>query len=337
MDRRRVKRILGYIREGNWRPFYTFFMFAILKALTRLHNKAFDKRNAIMVMEEDWDYLIVLDACRYDFFKEAVGKEVNYVISGGSMTEEWLEWNFGGHFKDVIYIAGNPYFASVRLIETFGFNPFFKVEEVWDYGWDESVKTIPPQQVTRAALNTLSKFPEKRLIIHYMQPHRPFFTNKRFLEAEGHRSQRHTGEAITRDRAKNIRTGAHELVWGGTGLEWRAQELVWRGDASVEEYREAYMENLRLVMEEVDKLQENLAGRVVVTADHGEFLGELQLLGHHRGVRAKELVKVPWYVLKDDRVDGNEAVKRQIIDRKLVAEKDKVRDRITKLKESGKL
>jgi len=121
----------------------------------RIVNRNYSVKNAVRVMDEQWDYLIILDACRYDVFADIVDKNVGFVISGGSTTYEWLEWNFNGRYKDVIYIAGNPHFATANLVKTFGFNPFFKVIEVWDYGWDKKLKTVPPKEVTDAAIKTL--------------------------------------------------------------------------------------------------------------------------------------------------------------------------------------
>ena len=78
-----------------------------------------------------------------------------------------MKCNFRGKYKDVIYIAGNPHFASAHLKKTFAFNPFHIVKEVWDYGWDNTLKTVPPEEVTIAALDTLKSSPNKRMIIHY--------------------------------------------------------------------------------------------------------------------------------------------------------------------------
>src|SRR6056297_529711 len=49
------------------------------------------------VMDEDWDNLIILDACRYDMFAEQVDLdgELESRISLGSTSEEFLEQNFG--------------------------------------------------------------------------------------------------------------------------------------------------------------------------------------------------------------------------------------------------
>lgn len=238
-------------------------------------------------MEGDWDYLIVLDACRYDIFKKIVDKDAGYVISGGHWTQQWLEWNFNGRYTDVVYIAGNPHLASLNLRKTFGFNPFYKVDEVWKYGWDDSLRTVPPEEVTKAACKMLDRFPEKRMIIHYNQPHAPYLTDQA-LNPIG-RPPLHTTEQVLSigsqpERPKNIYKIAEE------------------GMISTKRMKKAYEKNLKLVMEEVRKLVEELHGKVILTADHGEMLGEYGVFGHnHQWLKVKEELVVPWYTIKNEK------------------------------------
>lgn len=313
MNIQRIKRILGYIKEGNVTPFYIQFL---RKIIWLLHHKDFGKRNAVKVMGEDWDYLIILDACRYDMFKEVVDEKANYVISGGSTTQEWQIWNFGGKYKDVVYIAGNPHFASAHLKKNFGFNPFYRVEEVWDYGWDSSVKTVPPEEVTIAALNTLKSFPEKKMIIHYNQPHHPFLSDKELIKRD---------DGIWHTLEGGLWGGRKETVW----------DLAKRGEVSIERVKEAYKGNLKIVMEEVKKITEELHGRVILTSDHGNLVGEYGLYGHYGNLRTEQLVKVPWVILKDEKKEifrgYRELVKRGIDEKEIVKEK------IKKLRVVGKI
>ena len=41
------------------------------------------KSRAVRVMEEEWDYLVILDACRLDLFREVVDPQCPSVLSGG--------------------------------------------------------------------------------------------------------------------------------------------------------------------------------------------------------------------------------------------------------------
>ena len=70
------------------------------------------------VMKESWDYLIVLDACRHDYFKLEYEKffqgELENRISLGSATPEWCRKQFKGYFPDVIYVSG-AYFVYLSI------------------------------------------------------------------------------------------------------------------------------------------------------------------------------------------------------------------------------
>jgi hypothetical protein len=302
-----VRRLLTYIRKGDFTPFYTWFLG---KSVWPLIHGDLSKSNAVRVMEENWDYLIVLDACRYDTFREVVDAGANYVISGGTHTQGWLKWNFRKKYKDVIYIAGNPHFASAHLKKTLGFNPFYMVEEVWDYGWDSNLKTVPPGQATDAALRTLRRYPEKRMIVHYNQPHHPFLGDKELTERDD--GTWHTLE---------------EGLWGGQ--KTTVWTLARQGKMSIDRVEKAYRGNLKIVMKEVDRLKEKLPARVILTADHGDLFGEWGLYGHGSPLRVEGLVKVPWVILKDE--------KRQRMYNKLDIEKRRMKAKIVKLKESGNL
>jgi len=65
---------------------------------------------------------------------------------------------------------------------------------------------------------------------------------------------------------------------------------------------EAYRENLRIVLEEVEDLLDTFDGRTIVTADHGEMLGDrhkyvpVKDYGHHVGIFNEPTTKVPMHV-----------------------------------------
>lgn len=295
-------------------PFTVLYIWVLGKLLKTLPNRGPSKEKAVRVMQRNWDYLIVLDACRCDFFREVIDGSAGCVISGGSYTQEWTEWNFDGDHDDIVYIAGNPHLASLKLKKTFGFIPFHEVAEVWDYGWDEAVKTVPPREVSAAALSFLDRYPEKRMIIHYNQPHHPFLADEELIRMDA--GAWHT--------LKGRR-------WGG--VKTTAYDLATKGKIPGGRIRQAYRENLKLVMQEVRKLTEKLNGKVIVTADHGDFLGEYGLYGHF-GLRAKELVKVPWYVLKDE--EGEKRPAKERAGHKHRNLKEQVRERLDKLKVAEK-
>ncbi len=279
------------------------------------------RQEPVMVMQERWDYLIVLDACRYDYF-EKVWR--NYFETGrlsrrssiGAATLEWRDKSFTGFYDDVVYVSANPYINSVKAIGGFlGSEHFHKVYDVWQRHWDEEFGTVRPGVVTRAALGVLKKHKDKRLIIHYLQPHAPY------LSLEG----KTAGFPIP-----NMETDS--VIWGIRGLradskfqrkalrwllplfkknhilgdhpEWFLRQFLRMNpktpmDAVRRQHGRkglvrAYRANLELVMIQVARLVEHLSGRIVITADHGEQLGEGRCYTHPGGSDSPYLRDVPW-------------------------------------------
>ena len=152
-------------------------------------------RQKDLIWNTNWKYLIILDACRYDYFQKVYKKylngELKKVISPASETREWLKEIFRGKIHaDIIYISANPYINS-KGITIGGFNPkrylkFYRVLDVWDWGWNEILGTVHPEEVNKATLEALRKYPGKRFIIHSVQPHRPYLIlAPRFLNKVG--------------------------------------------------------------------------------------------------------------------------------------------------------
>lgn len=80
-------------------------------------------------------------------------------------------------------------------------------------------------------------------------------------------------------------------------------DLAEMGEATQSEVREAYKSNLRYVLRKVDNFVENLEGKTVITADHGDLLGENGLYGHYlHESEIRQLRVVPWDIL-GDRID----------------------------------
>jgi hypothetical protein len=84
---------------------------------------------------------------------------------------------------------------------------------------------------------------------------------------------------------------------------------MWR-TYGVEGLREAYSENLKIVLEHattlcVKILQHNPSARIVVTSDHGDFLGENGNFDHYPGSKDSLLLEVPWLKVKNTKNVGN--------------------------------
>lgn len=140
-------------------------------------------------MEQDWRQLIVLDACRYDVFEKVFRKYVSGKLEkvitpavnvgrDAFATREWCEAVFKETYKDTIYISGNPGIPHFPAWDFSIKDRFFKITDAWKRGWNEETRTVSPKVVSQIAQKTKKKYPAKRLIVHYMQPHAPYISLK---------------------------------------------------------------------------------------------------------------------------------------------------------------
>ncbi|MBS3816352.1 MAG: hypothetical protein KGY76_02180 [Candidatus Thermoplasmatota archaeon] len=266
-----------------------------------------------LVNDSQWKYLVVLDACRYDYFKKycefdgQLKKVRSPAFNGtGAPTSVWYRNVFDKRYDDVIHISSHPRVNSMMEVEGFkGFEHFHKVIDVWDTGWNEEYGTVLPETVTKEGLKTVKKNPEKRFIFHYMQPHTPYLT----LDPPSTKKKREPGSrtSFTR-RVRNFAVKkARTFIGDKKAVDLMAMlglpPLSPMDDAlrkvGEEGVKEAYKENLLIALETVRTLIEELEGKMVITADHGELLGEKGRYGHEfEGF--DELEMVPWFVLEGD-------------------------------------
>jgi hypothetical protein len=244
---------------------------AILSAANRqVHTRGGYRKpnpNGVDMFSEDWDYLIILDACRADIFREECSLSGETVVrtSKGSASKEFIRANFADRdLRDTIYVSANQWYGLLEdelNCELFRYHPT-------DRDLCDGL-TSSPETVVENTCDLAAEHPNKRVVVHFMQPHDPFigeFGRSVFKEAEG-------------------------------GL----RAVVNESGASDSDLRKAYRENLNLVLEAVEELFDRLSGRFVVTADHGELLGEresplpVKSYGHPPGVYCPELVNVPWH------------------------------------------
>lgn len=166
--RHAISEIRDNIHSIKWWKDRVFVPF-VVGSLTQVHPFYPGYDEAVHVMDEDWDTLIVLDACRADFFEETVDTErfdaYSRVVSLGSHSSEWTRKNFQSEeFEDTVYVSANPHTTLLAS------NTFHELIEVWkDY--DVSPNQINPSDVIATAKRVHKRNPNKRLIVHMMQPH----------------------------------------------------------------------------------------------------------------------------------------------------------------------
>lgn len=235
------------------------------------------------VMEADWDTLFILDACRYDLFKlqEQWGLpgKVEKSVTKGSNTMEFIEENFNDPpYNDTVYVTANP--AVNQVIDD---SKFHEVIPLWQELYEETMEEVTPKGTTGLVIEAHKRYPDKRIIAHYNQPHMPFVGEfgEQFVQTDEYR------------RFVGLSDGEPEFDLMNA-LRWRV----------------SYVENLLLVTEWVKYALSELSGKLVVTSDHGESLGEEYDEGYADGVWVGHrpnsddpiLREVPWMeVVEDER------------------------------------
>lgn len=161
------------------------FLPFIIGPITRAHPKYPGYDEAVHVMDKEWDTLIILDACRADIFEEVVdlGAFDSYssAVSLGSHSSEWTRRNFVGRtFDDTVYVSANPHTTLLAN------GTFHELIEVWKE-YDTVPNEINPDEMVEMAVEAHKRHPNKRLIVHFMQPH----GSGGLVTEEGSREQRY--------------------------------------------------------------------------------------------------------------------------------------------------
>ncbi|WP_238516399.1 hypothetical protein [Thermococcus onnurineus] len=152
---------------------------------------------------------------------------------------------------------------------------------------------MPPSAVYLETIKAMEKYPDKRLIIHFLQPHHPYFTLRNFKD----------------DAMTLIKNSVEEGDFSLRGFPREPPHKIYLSEIyayfSLHRLIKAYVENLRIVIPYVELLLHKLRGRTVVTADHGELFGEIvtpllpiRVYGHGIG-RIPSLTLVPWWVVDE--------------------------------------
>lgn len=236
--------------------------------------------DGVHIFEEEWDNLLILDACRYDMFERALVDSglcgtLSKRTSRGSNTEEFLDANVAGaDLLDTVYVTANPMFERhADRLDT----RFHAVINVWqEEGWDEEHNTVLPETITDYASEAAEQYPHKRLLVHYIQPHFPFIGSDVGFGATIPDPQDQGFDLWTQLRLGDLSTPA-ETIW------------------------EAYDANLELTLPHIERFVRTHGGKTVVTADHGNMIGErsfpfpIEEWGHPAGLYTPELVTVPWF------------------------------------------
>lgn len=243
-------------------------------------NRKFYKRNygahSDNFINTSWDTLVILDAARPEYLKEYLELENaawDTKISPASYSYGFMESEFvGRELHDVVYITTNPYISKLEN------GIFHHVENLYESAWDGDTGTVLPESVVKSARKIRDEYPEKRYIVHFMQPHFPFLGTE-------------YGDKVPAAISKSANSGDGIHPWNMKkyGNEMERDTLI-----------SAYRENHKLVSPYAQKIVESEPGPTVVTADHANLIGErgfpipIRHYGHPVDFPHPNLTRVPW-------------------------------------------
>jgi hypothetical protein len=255
-----ISRLIFPPSKSTFPKLFNFIFVALLNFIVRLSFSLSQKK---LIEQEEWDYLIILDGCSYDYFRmlNSIPGKLSCVISPASGTGFWAMRTWTRPYN-AIYISANPQINSMGYVPVRGvglmklINPsnFIKIINAWLEG------CVPPERMNSYVISNLPA----HMIIHYLQPHAPFI-------------------------------GDVKLPVAGTE---RVRKWLARNNLGAEYYREAYMSNLKRVLRAVKSLLPYLEGKIVITADHGYWDGSKDKFEH--GGFSTYLHKVPWFEVSNE-------------------------------------
>lgn len=251
--------------EYGWRGLGQYFYEMGFGWLARLKSQN--------IYQKDWDVLVLLDCTRRDMIQE-IKDEYDFInnigehLTPGTSSANWMLYTFTKEYEnqmsETLHVTGNP--NSEKYLNS---SDFHHLEEVWRNNWSEEHGTILPRPITNQAVRLYRNMNPNKMIVHYMQPHPPFVPNKSVDSVE----------ISVPNRSPSGKT-VEELAQSGY-----SRSELW----------ELHVNNLRYVLEDVELLLSNIdAERAVISADHGQALGERGKWGHPGASTLDCLRKVPW-------------------------------------------
>lgn len=245
-------------------------------------------RQKQLLQDIDWDVLIVLDAARWDAFHETL-TAAEPVASSGSHTSQWAHnvWTDDTiDWSDVTYVSANGMVENMRTDEHYGgviedhIDTFVK-------GWDLTARqeqilddagTDSYSRMSTEVITTLAEYYEPPVVAHYSSPHYPLDGSEFGITA-------------------SKKFDKYPVDVGDVARGTPVYAAARMGLISKEFVRLAYLSELETTWREIHSLRTNY-DNVIITADHGEFLGP-DMWNHPSRHDANQLRVVPFWLSND--------------------------------------
>jgi len=209
--------------------------------------------------KEEWDYLIILDAMRYDYFKRLwlYEGELSPALALGSCTLDFLK---AIPKLDAVCFSSHPFILQAKT----------KFKKVIECGWNHLLGTCLPQYVTSRFLREGKPKPS---ILWYIQPHHPYIGGVN-IPVPIFRGLKLSPQGVTSDLLAQLKV---------KGVLLKAYEANAR----------YVITHIRF------SLLPHLRGKIIITSDHAEGLGEpyvpeqKPVFSHPCGLDSLELRLIP--------------------------------------------
>ena len=286
-DRYNIRNLVRVVRNlelvmGEKRRIRRDFIRHSIKAASYYYSYC-GPTHRVHVMDQDWDNLLIMDAARYDISLKKFNRsfDVEAKFSKGSWSGEFIDKNFTGKYHDTIYITANPHLDRVES------GTFYLAINLLKKEWDSKYRTVRPEDAAEVARTVKDDHPNKRIIVHFMQPHFPFINkNSERIQQQG-----------IEDHLPNQDQKSEPNPWF---------DLLWGDENNPKEVIKAYISNYDTIVPIVQELGKDMHGKSIITSDHGNLLGErlfpipIKGYGHPIGLHKPELLKVPWIKIDSD-------------------------------------
>jgi hypothetical protein len=252
------------------------------------------------LLKSEWDILIIIDACRYDKFKKVLKETIKHgeLQCGNSQASSTIAWlnkhwvkDDGTYHADIIYVSGNPFVNSKGIsfnkYKNLDFRSYFgEIIDAWDFAFDKETDRIEPDLIALRAADDFASNPNCRFIIHFMQPHAPYLFTKRKFEIitflKRHISMIHLFK-LRKHIPKFFKKKKMHMMEYNYSKKYTNKEII-----------KAYEDNLRSIEPVLLWLIKDILNgkKIVITSDHGEYLGEKGRYGHG-GKQNRLITSVP--------------------------------------------